>query len=55
MSEHTYTINRYISFNNDSFNILRSDGAIIPSDDANSDYQQYLIDTDGGLPVSDES
>lgn len=24
--------------------------SIIPIDDANADYQQYLIDTDGGLP-----
>lgn len=23
----------------------------IPFDEANSDYQQYLIDTDGGLPL----
>lgn len=23
----------------------------IPEDHANSDYKQYLIDTDGGLPV----
>ena len=23
----------------------------IPFDKANSDYQQYLIDTDGGLPI----
>ncbi len=32
-----------------------SDGTIwnIPADDANSDYRQYLIDTDGGLPIPD--
>ncbi len=23
----------------------------IPADENNSDYQQYLIDTDGGLPI----
>lgn len=23
----------------------------IPSDEANADYQQYLLDTDGGLPL----
>lgn len=23
---------------------------LIPFDDANSDYQNYLVDTDGGLP-----
>lgn len=23
----------------------------IPVDEANSDYQQYLLDTDGGLPL----
>lgn len=28
-----------------------SDGACIPADPANADYQQYLIDTDGGLPL----
>ena len=26
----------------------------IPEDEGNSDYQQYLIDTDGGLPVPEE-
>ena len=25
----------------------------IPSDPRNSDYQRYLIDTDGGLPIPD--
>lgn len=38
-----------------SINIRRQnvDGSItwIPSDDSNADYQQYLIDTDGGLPI----
>ena len=24
---------------------------LIPVDEANADYQQYLIDTDGGLPT----
>lgn len=23
----------------------------IPMDEANSDYRQYLVDTDGGLPI----
>ena len=27
----------------------------IPQDEANSDYQQYLIDTDGGLPLPKET
>lgn len=27
----------------------------IPFDESNSDYQQYLIDTDGGLPLPKES
>lgn len=27
----------------------------IPFDESNSDYQQYLIDTDGGLPIPEES
>lgn len=29
------------------------DGTVwwVPSDPANTDYQQYLIDTDGGLPI----
>jgi hypothetical protein len=26
----------------------------IPEDPANSDYQKYLIDTDGGLPMPEE-
>jgi hypothetical protein len=26
----------------------------IPTDPANSDYQQYLVDTDGGLPIPKE-
>ena len=26
----------------------------IPNDPANSDYQKYLIDTDGGLPMPEE-
>jgi hypothetical protein len=26
----------------------------IPNDEANPDYQQYLIDTDGGLPAPSE-
>lgn len=32
---------------------LREDGLtdIFPIDEANADYQQYLIDTDGGLPL----
>lgn len=37
-----------------SYGILRDlDGVIsqIPVDEANTDYQQYLIDTDGGLPL----
>lgn len=25
--------------------------AFIPVDETNADYQQYLIDTDGGLPI----
>lgn len=29
--------------------LVRSDGALIPQVESNSDYQQYLIDTDGGL------
>lgn len=32
--------------------ILRiEDGAHIPFEEGNIDYQQYLIDTDGGLPI----
>jgi hypothetical protein len=27
----------------------------IPFDESNSDYKQYLIDTDGGLPIPKES
>jgi hypothetical protein len=26
----------------------------IPMDESNSDYNQYLIDTDGGLPMPEE-
>lgn len=26
-----------------------------PADESNSDYQQYLIDTDGGLPLPKEA
>ena len=26
----------------------------IPEDEANSDYQQYLVNTDGGLPLPEE-
>lgn len=29
--------------------------AYIPFDDANSDYQRYLLDTDGGLPLPKET
>lgn len=32
-----------------------SDGAYIPFDERNADYQQYLIDTDGGLPLPKEN
>jgi hypothetical protein len=27
----------------------------IPFDEANTDYQQYLVDTDGGLPLPKET
>jgi hypothetical protein len=32
------------------------DGTVwfIPEDEANSDYQKYLVDTDGGLPTPKE-
>lgn len=26
----------------------------IPLDESNSDYQRYLVDTDGGLPIPEE-
>ena len=32
-----------------------SDNAGIPIDEGNSDYQQYLLDTDGGLPLPKET
>lgn len=39
--------------------ILRynEDGSIsaIPASESNADYQQYLLDTDGGLPLPKES
>lgn len=39
-------------------NILRINDdeteTIIPINESNSDYQQYLIDTDGGLPIPEE-
>lgn len=43
----------------DSFIYIKKtdiDGTVwaIPVDEANADYQQYLIDTDGGLPLPEE-
>lgn len=42
-------------FSDVSFVIKREDENgevwLIPVDEANSDYQQYLLDTDGGLPL----
>ena len=38
--------------------ITKTNGDIlsfVPNDPANTDYQQYLIDTDGGLPIPTES
>jgi hypothetical protein len=32
-----------------------SDQALIPVDENNADYQQYLVDTDGGLPLPKET
>lgn len=34
-----------------------ADGSItwIPADEGNADYQQYLVDTDGGLPLPKEA
>lgn len=39
-----------------SISATLEDGAVlsIPFDETNSDYQQYLIDTDGGLPLPEE-
>jgi hypothetical protein len=38
--------------------ILRDNGdgtvSHIPMDESNSDYQQYLVDTDGGLPTPND-
>lgn len=36
---------------------LDDDGTVwgIPMDENNSDYQKYLIDTNGGLPMPNES
>lgn len=31
------------------------DVLFIPIDEANTDYQQYLVDTDGGLPLPKET
>jgi hypothetical protein len=31
------------------------DVLFIPIDEANSDYQQYLVDTNGGLPLPKET
>lgn len=32
-----------------------ADSAFIPVDEGNADYQQYLVDTDGGLPLPKET
>jgi hypothetical protein len=36
---------------------IMEDGTVssIPVDEANADYQQYLVDTDGGLPLPKET
>jgi hypothetical protein len=36
---------------------IMEDGAVssIPVDEGNADYQQYLVDTDGGLPLPKET
>ena len=53
MSEFTYEIPSNIDGTPSTETILRSDGAWIPVDEGNKDYQQYLIDTDGGLSESE--
>ncbi len=40
--------------NGDIISISRSDGASIPVDEANSDYQQYLEDVENGATVDEQ-
>lgn len=35
--------------------VYHPDKGFIPMDEANTDYQQYLVDTDGGLPLPKET
>lgn len=35
--------------------IFSADIGAIPIDEGNADYQQYLVDTDGGLPLPKET
>lgn len=39
--------------NQSLFMVINGKEWCVPQDEANSDYQQYLIDTDGGLPIHD--
>lgn len=43
-----------IIFENKIVGIFEPSIGCIPIDEGNSDYQQYLIDTDGGLPIPEE-
>lgn len=44
--KYTYEINEQLGMDgNSSITIIRSDGAIIPTDPSNSDYQKYLEET----------
>ena len=54
-----YTIFEYEDMGKTYVQIIRNedngDVWYIPADEANADYQQYLIDTDGGLPIPEET
>jgi hypothetical protein len=53
-----YEIVEFPGFPEPTKSIMRTDddGTVwsIPEDPENSDYQQYLVDTDGGLPTPKE-
>jgi hypothetical protein len=54
MDKYTLTVNEYGTV---SITRINEDETltIFLADESNSDYQQYLVETDGGLPIPKES
>ena len=55
MNEYTYKIPLGQDGKPSKLVIFRSDMVWIPFDEDNADYQQYLVDTDGGLPLPEKT